>query len=256
MSDLLSWIFVPLLGAVVGSFANVCILRWPRGESVVCPSSRCLECGQSLRWWDNIPLLSFFILRGRCRFCQAPISLQYPLVEGVAILLAVGLYLFWGWTVPFFVYFYFVISLVIIVVVDARHQMIPDLLTLPGIGVGLFSSFFRPNILPLDAGIGCFVGGGFLYLVAFAYRRIRGVEGLGGGDIKLLAMIGSFLGWRGVFVTLFLGSLFGSLAGLYLWVRHRKGFQTAIPFGPFLSIAAMLTLLWGDLGSCLRKFSF
>jgi leader peptidase (prepilin peptidase)/N-methyltransferase len=133
-------------------------------------------------------------------------------------------------------------------VIDARHQIIPDLLTFPGIGVGLGSSFFLPTASPIQSFLGCLIGGGALYLVAFVYRSLRGVEGLGGGDVKLLAMIGSFLGIFGAFLTLFIGSLLGSLVGLFLWIRYRKGLKTAIPFGPFLSIAAAAILFWGEKG--------
>jgi len=235
------------LGAIVGSFLNVCIHRLPRGESIVRPGSHCPFCGNSIPARDNIPILSYLALRGRCRSCAARISTRYPLVEALTGLLAVGILWRYGWQPVAPLHFAFAAALVVITFIDVDHQIIPDAISLPGIGVGMTASFLVPGTpTPFDAAVGVLLGGGILYGVAIAYQRWTGIEGMGLGDVKLLAMIGAFLGWRGVPLCLLIASLTGSLVGLAIAVGLRKGRRYPIPFGPFLSAGAIATVLFGD----------
>ena len=242
-----------IFGAVVGSFLNVCIVRLPGGESITHPPSRCPACKAPIAFYDNIPLLSYLILRGRCRACAAPISPRYFIVEFLTGLLAVALFFRFGWGPSLFVYGIFAAALIVISFIDLDIQIIPDVISLPGIVLGLLASFVpaaRVDHLslppsPLDAFLGMLVGGGVLYLVAWLYELATGTEGMGGGDIKLLAMIGAFLGWPGVPLTLFFASLVGALIGLALMVSMGKGLKLRIPFGPFLCLGALSYLFFG-----------
>ena len=246
-------IIVFIFGAVVGSFLNVCIVRLPAGESITHPPSRCPACKARIAFYDNIPLLSYLILRGRCRVCAAPISSRYFIVEFLTGLLAVALVLRFGWGPPFFVYAIFAAALVVVSFVDLDIQIIPDVISLPGIVLGLLASFVpaaRVDHLslppsPMDSLLGVLVGGGVLYLVAWLYELATGTEGMGGGDIKLLAMIGAFLGWPGVPLALFFASLAGALIGIVLMVSTGKGIKLRIPFGPFLCLGALAYLFFG-----------
>ncbi|GAB4488250.1 MAG: A24 family peptidase [Thermodesulfovibrionales bacterium] len=243
-----------VFGALVGSFLNVCIYRIPRGLSIVWPSSACPACGAPIRPWDNIPILSFLLLRGRCRACGARISLRYPLVEALnAALYVVLLDRFWpGWQFP--VYAAFCSSLIVITFIDLDFQIIPDRITLPGIAAGLLAGSLLlpdPFLRAADLGwrssvIGAAAGFSIYYLIAELSVRLLKKEGMGGGDIKLMAMIGGFLGWKGVLLTTFLGSLSGSIAGLAYMAFSGKGRGTIIPFGPFLALGAAVSLLFGQ----------
>lgn len=234
-----------VLGAVVGSFLNVVILRLPaEGESIVFPPSRCPFCRTPIRWHDNIPLLSFLFLRGRCRDCARPISIQYPLVELCMALLSLALYTRFALSFEFFFYFLFLAALVAIIFIDLRHQIIPDLISLPGIVIGFAGSFLASPVTWQQSGIGILAGGGILYGIAMAYYLLTGREGMGGGDIKLLAMIGAFLGWQSLLFVVFASSLTGSVVGIFAMLRQRKGGKTRLPYGPFLALAAMLFLFF------------
>jgi leader peptidase (prepilin peptidase)/N-methyltransferase len=238
-------IFTFLLGCVIGSFLNVCIYRIPEGLSIVRPASRCPHCGQAILWYQNVPILSWLLLRGRCARCAAPISARYPLVE------ALTGFLFWfvfhtfglQWATP--VYWIFAAALVVITFIDVDHQIIPNAISLPGILVGFACSFAIPWISWSDSLLGILLGGGSLYLVAAGYRLLTGKDGMGMGDVKLLAMLGAFLGWQAVLPVIFFASLIGSLVGVPLMILRRADSKLAIPFGPFLALGAHIYLFWG-----------
>ncbi len=237
------WYVVSIIfGALIGSFLNVCISRLPKEESIVWPGSHCPHCGTPIKFYDNIPLLSFILLKGKCRHCHHPISLQYPLVEGTMALASLILFMKFGPSLSFVFYFAFLASLIVITVIDLYHQIIPDVISLPGIGVGLGASLLIPEITFFDSLAGALLGGGSLFLVATVYQWLFKREWMGGGDVKLLAMIGAFLGWKAVILTILSGSLIGSIIGIAIMIMKGKDFKYAIPFGPFLSIGAVISL--------------
>ena len=233
-------------GAIIGSFLNVCIVRLQEKRSIVRPPSHCPACRSAIAWYDNVPILSYAILAGRCRACRARISPLYPAVEILTGGLAVALWIRLGGTLAFAGYLAFAAALVTITFIDLDHRIIPDVISLPGIALGLAVSFASPLVTPLDALLGTLAGGGFLLAVAAAYQAVRGQEGMGGGDIKLLAMIGAFLGWRSIFVTLMVASIAGSIIGVTLMLYRRADTKLAIPFGPFLACGALVYLFFGD----------
>jgi len=241
MLTLISIIF----GAILGSFLNVCIYRLPKEESIVWPGSHCPHCKNPIKFYDNFPLISYLLLRGKCRYCKGPISAQYPLVEGITALSSLVLFMRFGPSLSYLIYFAFVAALIVITVIDLYHQIIPDVISLPGIGVGLLASLIIPQITFFDSLIGILLGGGSLFLVATLYQWLFKREGMGGGDVKLLAMIGAFLGWKAVILTILLGSLVGSITGIIVMVMKGKDFKYAIPFGPFLSLGAVIALFYG-----------
>ncbi len=235
-----------ILGAVIGSFLNVCIYRIPEGMSIVSPASRCPQCKSAIRWYQNIPIISYLYLRGRCASCGAGIPMRYPMVEALtgALFVLVGLRLGGFYVIP--VYWLFVASLVVITFIDMDHQIIPDVISLPGVVAGFLLSFCVPWLSWTDSLFGILLGGGSLYLVAKTYYLLTKVEGMGGGDVKLLAMIGAFLGWKAVLPVIFLGSLSGAMVGVPLMLVKRAGGKLAIPFGPFLALGAVIYLLFGS----------
>ena len=235
-----------ILGAMVGSFLNVCIYRLPKEESIIWPRSHCPTCKKTIKFYDNIPLISYLLLRGRCRYCKGPISLQYPLVEGITALSSLFLIIKFGPSLSYLFYFAFVAALIAITVIDLYHQIIPDGISLPGIGVGLLASLVIPQITFFNSLMGILLGGGSLFLVATLYEWIFKREGMGGGDVKLLAMIGAFLGWKAVILTILLSSLIGSITGILIMILKGKDFKYAIPFGPFLSMGAVIALFYGE----------
>jgi len=234
-----------LLGLAVGSFLNVCIHRIPHGQSLVHPGSRCPRCGYTLRWFDNIPVLSYVSLLGRCRSCRAPISIRYPIVELVTMGLFVLHGFVFGWTPLLVPRVFFACLLVVLFAIDLEHHLLPNVITLPGIIIGLIASAVLPPGL-VDALIGVLVGGGVLWLIGEAYYRYSGHEGMGGGDVKMLAMIGAFLGWKLVLVTLVLSSFVGSIVGVGVIVWKRGGMKHALPYGTFLALGALAASLFGD----------
>lgn len=246
------YLLTALFGLCIGSFLNVCIVRLPKDQSVVRPRSRCPKCQYVIRWYDNIPVLSFLLLGGRCRGCRASISWRYPLVE----LLSAGLSVFTYWhfpsAVPWAIWFFlFIAPLIAITFIDLEHQIIPDLFSLSGIPLGLGAQVvLAPSghigAALLNGVIGILVGGGFLFVVSVLYEKIRKQEGLGGGDIKLAAMFGAFLGWQGVIMVLLFSACLGSIVGLIAIAILRKNLQFAIPYGPFLSGAAVFYLFYGQ----------
>lgn len=235
-----------VIGCCLGSFYNVVIYRWPRGESIVSPASRCPGCGAAIRWFDNIPVLSFLILRGRCRHCRTPISLRYPLVELLTGLMAAGLYRAFGLSSSLFVFFVFGSLLLLVAFIDLDTYLIPDVLSLGGLVLGLGAAALFPHLRWVDSLGGALLGGALFFAVAWGYQRFRKQDGLGGGDIKLLAMIGAFIGWKGVLFTVFFSSVVGAAVGLIVMVRSRQGWVARIPFGPFLSLGAISYVFWGE----------
>jgi leader peptidase (prepilin peptidase)/N-methyltransferase len=239
-------IYIFFLGLCVGSFLNVCIFRIPAGRSIVRPASACPGCSTSIRWYDNIPILSYLLLRGRCRHCRSPISARYPMVELITAFSALAVWLNFGWSAQTPIYFLFVAALLAITFIDIDHRIIPDEISLPGIPIGFALSFLLPQHRWYDPLLGILVGGGSLFLVAWVYQLLTGNEGMGFGDVKLLAMIGAFIGWQGVLFTIMASSFIGTVVGLVLMIRMRKGMKLAVPFGPFLAIGAIIYLFFGN----------
>ncbi len=236
-----------IFGLLVGSFLNVVILRLPdEKQSVVFPASHCPKCSTPLHWYENIPLLSYIFLGGKCRTCKEKISIQYPLVELAMGLLSVAIVYKFGLTPLAGVYFVFCAALLVIIVIDIHHQIIPDVISLPGIVLGFLASFFVLPISWQESALGILCGGGVLYAIAMGYYIIAKREGMGGGDIKLLAMLGAFLGWQSLLFIVFASSVLGSIVGILAMLQQKKGGLTRVPFGPFLSIAALLWLFFSQ----------
>ncbi len=233
------------LGLVIGSFLNVCIYRIPLGQSIVHPPSRCMRCGTALRWYHNVPVISWLVLRGRCGFCAAPVSARYPAVEALTgVVFALHAFVFEPGPL-LLVRLAFAAVLIVLAFIDIDHRILPDSMTLSGIPLGILASVWLPPGLR-DALIGVAIGGGSLWLIAEGYYRWRRVEGMGMGDVKMLAMIGAVLGWRAVVVTLVLSSCSGALVGAALMSRGKDGLRYALPFGTFLSIGALVASLVGE----------
>ncbi len=234
------------MGAILGSFLNVLIYRLPRGESIVRPPSACPECGRRITPRDNIPIVSYLILRGRCRHCKAVISSRYPVVELLAGLVPV--LLLWRYGLGREALVLCLLSYVLIVVsfIDLDLRIIPDRVTLPGIAVGLILAPYLGLTTFGGSLLGAVVGGGALYLIAIAGTAAFGKESMGGGDIKLAAMLGAFLGWQAVLLLLFVAFLSGAVAGAILLAVRGKDCEHAIPFGPFIAFGTLLAVVWGD----------
>ncbi|MBI4437020.1 MAG: prepilin peptidase, partial [Candidatus Omnitrophica bacterium] len=240
-----------IVGSVIGSFLNVCIQRMPQSESVVFPRSYCPKCKKSIFWYDNIPFLSYLFLKGRCRFCHEPISFQYFLVEFLTAFSFLMLYLRFGLTGHFFIYAAWFGSLLVASFIDLKHQIIPDEISLGGLVVGLGVSVLYPFLHGSpsrwfslwDAAIGSLVGGGAIYLIGLFGNFVFKKESMGGGDVKLLAMVGSILGWKLTLLAFFIAPFFGSVVGIILKIR--RGAEV-IPYGPFLSLGSIVALFWGD----------
>ena len=239
-------LFAFVFGAIVGSFLNVCIFRLPAEASIVKPRSQCPYCDHPIRNRDNIPLISFIVLRGKCRDCGGKISWRYPLVELITALLALLLFLKYGLTLSFLIFFIFTAVLIVITFIDLDHQIIPDILTLPGIPIFCLAAIFLLKIPWLEALLGLLIGGGIFFTIAFVYELITKREGMGGGDIKLLAMIGGFLGWKSLIFVLLFSSFSGAIIGITAMLIKKQDMKYAVPFGPFLAAAAVAYLFWGD----------
>jgi leader peptidase (prepilin peptidase)/N-methyltransferase len=239
-------LFAVLFGAMVGSFLNVCIHRLPKEESIVTPRSRCPACQSPIRAWDNVPLLSFLLLRGRCRACGHPISWRYPLVEALTALLFVFTVERFGVTLKSAFLLTFLCGLVVVSFIDLDHQIIPNAITLPGIPLGLIGGLLVREPPLVDRLIGALAGAGFLYLVLFYGGVLYGQEAMGEGDLNLIALVGAFLGWKAVVVTILIACVVGSAVGLGLMAVKRLGRRQHIPFGPFLALGAVVGLFWGE----------
>jgi len=266
---ILLYIFSFILGSIIGSFLNVCIYRLPREESIVYPGSHCASCKKSISFYHNIPILSYLFLKGRCSYCNSKISPTYPIVEILSGLLFAATLWRFGLALDTLFYLVFICGLIVITFVDLEHMIIPNVITYPGIIVGIlynalitnwqnsleslsnFSfgilNFFElvDEIPILDSLFGVILGGGILLLIAYTYEIIKKRQGMGMGDVKLLALIGAFLGWQGVFFVIFLSSILGSIVGLSIIIARRGDLKYALPFGPFLSIAAIIYILTG-----------
>ena len=238
--------FIFIFGAAIGSFLNVCIFRLPAKKSIVKPRSQCPYCQHPIRNGDNIPLISFILMRGKCRDCGGKISWRYPLVELITAGLALLLFLKFGLTIKFLIFFIFTAVLIVITFIDLDHQIIPDIITLPGIPIFFLLAIFVVKIPWLEALIGLLIGGGVLFAIAFVYEFLTKREGMGGGDIKLLAMIGGFLGWKSLIFVLLFSSFSGAVVGLTAMIIKGQDMKYAVPFGPFLSAAAVAYLFLGD----------
>lgn len=243
--ETLALVVAGLFGLLVGSFLNVVIYRLPRGKSVVWPASACGGCGRELRWFENVPVVSWVVLGAKCARCKSPISVQYPLVE----LTTAGLFVLVTWLTPIgpllAARLLFACMLVVLFGIDLEHQLLPNVITLPGIVIGLIFSLVNPPG-PRDAFIGALLGGGVLYAIAAGYYLWRREEGLGMGDVKMLAMIGAFLGWQAVLLTLVLSSLSGAVIGVTMMALQRGTMKYALPFGTFLAIGAVVAMLAGQ----------
>lgn len=237
---------VGLFGAMIGSFLNVCIYRLPRHESIIWPGSHCPGCDTPIAWYDNIPLLSYLWLTGRCRSCRVPIPFQYPLVEAAN---ALGyLVIFWAfganWTSLLYALLYS--ALLVVAGTDLTHKIIPDVITLPGIVIGLIGAATVLPVTLINAVLGVAVGGGLLWILAWLSPYLFGKEGMGGGDIKLMAMVGAFFGWKPALLTIMIGSLTGSVIGIALIASCVLKRDEYIPFGPFLVFGALLSMFFAQ----------
>ena len=245
MTEPVVLIAAALFGLCIGSFLNVVIYRLPIGQSLATPPSRCRKCGYSLRWFDNIPVISWVLLRGRCRKCGVSVSWQYPAVE----LVTGALFVLVVWLTPFeplmIARLMFVCILIALFGIDLEHQILPNSITLPGIVIGLLLSLIAPPGWK-DAVIGALLGAGILYGIAGAYYLWRREEGMGMGDVKMLAMVGAFLGWKAVLVTLVLSSFSGAVIGVILLSAQGRGMKFALPFGTFLAIGALIAMFVGE----------
>lgn len=246
------YLLAAVFGACVGSFLNVCIVRIPRGKSVIWPPSHCPSCEHRISWWENIPLVSYIILRGKCRQCGERISIQYFLVELITALLSIAVWWYLHELRLYLAYFLlFVSPLIVIAFIDLEHRIIPDIISLPGIITGLvlnmvFAGKYGYYDAALDSIAGIIIGGGFLFIVATVYEKLKKAEGMGGGDVKLAAMLGAFFGWRASIFMLLVSSVLGSFVGVILILVMKKDYKYAIPFGPFLVSAAFLYFFFGE----------
>ncbi|HEV8132281.1 MAG TPA: prepilin peptidase [Acidobacteriota bacterium] len=264
---MLSFLLVFLFGLVIGSFLNVVIARVPERQSVITPRSRCPHCSTPIAPYDNIPVLSFLWLRGRCRHCREKIAILYPVVELLTGLAFVAAYGKFDWTPSFPLNALFFSALIALIFIDLRHRILPDIITLPLILIGLFLSYIQdPSLIEsrflarlfdlqmpwqriavhaTASLLGILLGGGALWAVAVAYLKLRKIEGMGMGDVKLMAAVGAFLGWSLAWLTIFIGSLLGAIIGSAYIASRRKGLQYELPFGTFLGFAAIVSALWG-----------
>jgi len=267
--EALPYLFSFILGSVIGSFLNVCIYRLPMGESIVFPPSHCASCGRAIRFYNNIPILSYLMLKGKCADCGSRISIQYPLVELLSGVALTSVYYKFGLSLDTLFYAMLTYSLIVITFIDLGHMIIPNAITIPGAAAGLIynalitdwessrnllgafswslENFFGVlNEVPfLDSVFGLITGGGILFLIAFLYIAVRKQEGMGMGDVKLLAMIGAFLGWKGVVFVMLASSLLGTVTGLSIILYKKGDLKYALPFGPFLSLAAVIYVFTG-----------
>lgn len=235
------WVFI--FGAIFGSFANVIIYRLPKGESIAFPGSHCQNCKKPVAWYDNIPIASWFVLRGKCRNCKAKYSIRYAVVEFITASLFCACYLEYGFSWLTVEYLIFAFGLVVCSFIDFDHMILPDEFTLSGIVIGLIGAAINPDRNFLESIIGVLTGGGFLWLIAFLYFSFTKNEGMGGGDIKLLAWIGAVLGWKAIPFVIMTSALTGTFVGLIVAFKSKGGMKTAIPFGPYLALGALFYIL-------------
>ena len=233
-------VFVFVLGSILGSFYNVVIHRLPRKLSLVSPGSMCPGCGRAIAPYDNIPILSYLLLGGKCRHCNARISARYPAVEALGGIFALLLFRRYGFHPQFGIEFVLISLLLIIAFIDFDTCLIPDVLSLSGVALGFLFSFFTPRLSWIDSLLGIALGAGIIYLIAAAFWIVRRKEGMGGGDVKLLGMIGAFTGWPGVLFTILISSVAGTIIAIPLMWRSGKSLGSQIPYGPFLAFGAIM----------------
>jgi leader peptidase (prepilin peptidase)/N-methyltransferase len=242
--ELLEGTYVTLLGLMLGSFMNVCIYRLPRGLSPVRPRSGCPACGHLIASYENVPIVSYLVLRGRCRKCRTPISPMYPIVEFITGAVFLAGYLWYGPSALLITRLIFAWAMICLFIIDFQHKILPNVITLPGIAVGLLGNFIDgPGWVNSLIGIG--VGAGSLWLIAEIYYRVRHEEGLGMGDVKMLGMIGAFLGWKLVLLTLVIASFVGSIVGVMVLIVRKESLKYAMPFGTFLAVGALVSAVAG-----------
>lgn len=232
---------VALFGLAIGSFLNVVIVRVPEGRSLLRPRSACPGCSAQLAWHDNIPVLSFLLLRGRCRACGMGISPRYPIIEALTAVTLVGAYLALGPTSEFVVAGMLLVALIVITAIDLERQLIPDVITVPGTAVGLAANLATGHVSWLDSVIGILLGGGLFLVIILASRG-----GMGGGDLKLGAMLGAFLGWKALLFALFVAIVLGGVVAIVFLASGLRGRKDPIPFGPFLAIGGAVATFWGE----------
>jgi len=250
MSNLVRFIIF-IFGSVIGSFLNVCIYRLPKGESIVFPPSHCTTCVKNIQWYDNIPIISYLLLKGRCRFCGSKIRMRYFMVELLTAALLALLFAAFGTSPKFFAYAVMACGLIVATFVDFEINEIPDEISIGGFIAGLLFAFLFPSILGagskwqalLWSAFGSLAGGGSIYLMGFFGEMVFKKEAMGGGDVKLMAMIGAFIGWKMVLLTFFVAPLFGAVVGLILKIREGR---EIIPYGPYLSLAALVAIFFGE----------
>ena len=238
--------FAALFGAVIGSFLNVCIHRLPRGTSIVWPASACPACGRALSWFENIPIVSYAFLLGRCRTCRAPISMRYPIVEALTAAMFALAWWYYGPGPLLVSRLVFGCALIVLFAIDLEHHLLPNVITLTGIIIGFLLSFTTDQPGWRSSLIGIVAGGGVLFLIAEGYYRVRHEEGLGMGDVKMLAMMGAFLGWPLAILSLMIASVAGTIVGIALIVTGRGTMKYALPFGTFLAIGAAVSAAAGQ----------
>ena len=244
MSEHEVWtIFSFFFGSLWGSFGNVVIVRMPKNENFISPRSHCTSCQTLIPWYLNIPIFSWMFLKGRCQKCKQRISIRYPVVEFLMGLCFASLFYCYGWTFLTLEYFVFSFGLVTASFIDLNCMILPDRLTLSGIVIGLIGAFINPDRSFLDALMGVFVGGGFLLAISHFYLVVRKIEGMGGGDIKLLAWIGAVCGLQSILFVIIVSSFVGLVVGSFYVFRSKEGLKTSIPFGPYLSLAALIFLI-------------
>ncbi len=239
-------ILIGVFGLIWGSFLNVVIYRLPRGLSIVQPPSSCPHCGKRIKFYENIPILSYVVLMGKCSDCKAPISPVYPVVEALTAICFLLVYLQFSLSPHFFASCVFASALIVLGFIDLDHQILPDEITFPGIVLALIYAYFRVDLSLTQALLGAAVGAGFLLLVYGAYYLLRKKEGLGLGDVTMMVMVGAFLGWKQTLLTLILASIWGALVGIFIIIFKKKNLQQALPFGTFLAPAAFVALLYGQ----------
>jgi leader peptidase (prepilin peptidase)/N-methyltransferase len=239
-------VYVTVLGLIIGSYLNVVVHRLPRGVSTVWPRSRCTSCGAAIRAFDNLPVVSYLLLRGRCRSCGAGIAWRYPAIEALTGLLFLACFERFGLRVETLAAILFCCLMIVLAAIDVEHLLLPDRITLPGIALGLLLQLWIPWAGGLLGGaLGALLGGGILLAISGAWYLLRREEGMGLGDVKMLAMVGAFLGWKGVLVTLFVSTLTGAAVGLAVARRSGAGLKAKLPFGAFLAFAALIALFFG-----------
>jgi leader peptidase (prepilin peptidase)/N-methyltransferase len=247
--ELIIGIFVFILGSIIGSFLNVCIVRMPKEESVVLPRSHCVSCKKTIPWYDNIPLISFFLLKGKCRFCKTNISMRYVLVELLTAVSFFGFYRYFGLDAILWPYLVMLSGFIIATFVDIEHRIIPDEVTIGGMVVGLLFSLAVPQLHQTDQHligglrslIGILIGGGSIYLMGLIGDFLFKKESMGGGDVKFMAMVGAFLGWKLALLAFFIAPFFGAVVGIVVKIRTK---ESLIPYGPFLVIGSLIALFF------------